>query len=391
MTKIIRCAAFLIVLSLGTILLACSNEPDLGEPNTGEPDLSDPDLGEPEYINANGGEFLYDGAFFYTTLEGLRYYDLSDIESGSYPVMTDALISGTEQIKVGGMHCGIDPWQTKKNGGQPVFVFASSYFDKALDEKAMRIMSYNSKTNTFTVIKDQLSYDFQDLNIYGDTVIYGCNEGKLGFNYYRIDIDGKNFKKMDNPKHRHYILSTVHDGRMYFYDEATQMVYSNSLDFDDEQYLFKKSVGDVYLYDGYIYYPEYKEETVQYNEKNYSINALLRSPLSDLSKVETVLENTYIVRYCKDKIYYTFVDGTLDPELYSSPVARIYEYSIETGEKREVFADKSGEDIYYSICGISDDHLVISEWPKALGGGYAFSHYLCIDLATGEETVLPVE
>ncbi len=76
------------------------------------------DPGEPIHIYNTNGTMIYDGCFYFSTENGLRYYDLSDTESGSYPVVANAISSGTEKISFGGIYYVIDPWQTTKNGGQ---------------------------------------------------------------------------------------------------------------------------------------------------------------------------------------------------------------------------------------------------------------------------------
>ncbi len=156
----------------------------------------------------------------------------------------------------------VNPWLTKKNGGNPVLIFTNTYSDKELGRSSMRLVSYDTGTGKKTVIKDQIDdTGFQDLCAYGDVIFYTCNEGKYGYNIYRVDIDGENYMKMDNPRRRLNYEYGIYNNRIYYVDGNTGGLYSNSLDFDDEQYHFKVApYANIHVYDGYIYYSQTAEK-----------------------------------------------------------------------------------------------------------------------------------
>ncbi len=340
---------------------------------------------------------IYEDILYYTTRHGiLRYYDLANTEAGSFPLNSDPLADGSvkDPSFVGGGFYAVSPKLTKENDGNHVLIYAQRYGEKDIGGSAFRLMKYDTLTNTTVKILDKIDIMMQSMLLYGDTVVFTVNNEKKGWDIYRVDIDGENYVKKDNPRKAQYRAVTIHGDRIYYADEKSGKLYSSSLMLDDEKELFSTNVSQIwpFIVDGYIYYASPKVNYVEYDGIKYPSYTLCRRPLDDLSKEEMFMENLSSVVRRGDKLFFDYTELRYVTETaldYSSP---LYEYSFETGETRQIF-DLSGtlKDRVWTVVG--EDHIVFTEIDYSTGntpqtrGQETIVH----NLMTGEETVLPME
>ncbi len=215
-----KITAFLLLVCLCLPLFSCSD----GTVDTDGTSGEEIELGDPEYICGTMDMIVYDDTLYYkgkhtNGTSQLRCYDLTDVDLGDSPLIDESISESPEKGSAGlgrdGCFFLIDPWQTKKNNGNPVVILSNTLFNKTTDTDYERLFSYNTITHKVTLIKDEIDIGLQDVCLYGDTIFYSCNEGRDGFNVYRVDINGENYMKMENRYRRAYFVYGVYDGRVY--------------------------------------------------------------------------------------------------------------------------------------------------------------------------------
>ncbi len=338
---------------------------------------------------------IYEDMYFYIKLRGgiLKYYDLTDIESGSYNVNTDPLVEDlySNPAALGRGYFAISPELTAENNGIPVLIIAKMRSENSIDK--LFIYSYNTATNDADAIFECEDANIQTLHLYGDTIVFTTNNGDKGYDIHRVDIDGDNYVKKENKKSLYY-TSTVYDDRIYYTDDKTNTLYSASLMLDDEQKLFSVNTVSVipFIVDDYIYYAKPAVKYVEYEERKHIAYTVCRRHLSDLSKEEVFMENIFALVRRGNKLFFSYTEPRRITEGIVAVYSPLYEYSFETGEKRQLY-DLSGTLKDRSWIVINEDYVVFVDIDYSTGDTFQTrtDTTIVLNLATGEETVLPEE
>ncbi len=385
MKKILKIILIQLLVLIQLMLFSCNSEV-IGTVDTDSSDDSENVSVSIDPVCTRGdmqGVFFGDIYYYRTRHDELRYYDLTDIESGSYSVSADTL----SEYGVQGDFLAVSPELTAKNSGNPVLVILEN-----CGSDFGRLFTYNTGNNKTTIIKDEVDPYVQSLHLYGETVIYTTNNGKEGYDLHVIDINGDNYIKKENNRKCQYSVSTVHEDRIYYADRRTGMLYSNSLMFDDEQSLFSCNTMQItpFIVDDYIYYADAAVKKVKFESMTFMSYTLCRRPLDDLTKEEVFMENLSSAVRRGDKLFFDYTEPRYVTETvldYSSP---LYEYSFETGETRQIF-DLSGtlKDRVWTVVG--EDHIVFTEIDYSTGLTFQTrtDTTMIHDLATGEEWQIP--
>ncbi len=404
MKKLVKIVLLLAFAIMSVMLISCNDEPVyyVDSDTDDVPGVSD-DFGvtdvpvEPVCVSARIGyiEHIYNDMFFYkTNLDGLvRYYDLNDLEAGSYAVNTDPLIK--EEMKEWGLGANpahadlyvVSPEMTAKSGGIPVIVTYAHYIDDFY-----RFSVYESGINKVTRIKEDAESNVQSIHLYGDTLVYTMLNEKGGQNIFRIDLDGENFVEKKSRKSEMYYVSTIYEDRIYYVEEKSRKLYSNSLMLDDEQFLFSASsaVFNPFIADGYIMYGVLSDKKVEFDGWSNNTVELHRRPLDDLSKDEVFMEDLYTVSYANGKLYYK----TYDPHHVTDRIIEwgspYYEYSFGTGETRQLY-DLTGTKKMRSLVTVGENFIIFGQTDYSTGDTHQTSTSVKIvhNLKTGEEYELP--
>ncbi len=392
MKNITKIVAFFLLVCLCLPLFSCSDgtmDSD-GTDNIGTDDV---EPREPEYVEGSMDGIVFDDIYYYKTNRGfLRYYDLTDIEAGSFSANSDPLVDGTHSgnpASVAGSFFVVSPKLTDENNGNHVLiVLNNAYLDYA------RLYTYDLSANKATFLSEEISKNVQSLDVYEDKIIYTINNGNEGWDIYIIDDDGKNHIMKDNSRKAMYRVVTVYNDRIYYVDERLGILYSDSLTFDDEQKLFSIGVTSIYpfIVDGYIVYAPPNPSYVEYEGRRYIGYDLYRRPLDDIEEKELMLENVCGARLCGDRFFYVFTEPYRNTESIVSYMPSLYEYSFETDETRKLY-DLNGTKRTRAWQVISEDWLVLIDIDYSTGDTFQTrtDTTIVLNLATGEETVLPEE
>ncbi len=348
----------LLAVLLPLVLVSCNTAPVESPIDTG----TDSALGEG---NASGDSnvsidpvctvgqmdrLIYGDTFYFlrNLLMDIYYYDLTDIEAGTFPVNPDPLIEdevmesgkgiNANPACVSGNFFAVSPELTAKNGGIPVILlFQKNYNDNG--EETAHLYKYNTATSKTTLLCNETSTMLQSMHLYGDTVVFTVNEEKKGWNIYRVSVDGEDFVKKDNPKRANYRVVTVYGERIYYVDEKTDTLYSCSLMLDDEKELLHTSIIQInpFIVDGYLYYAGTKASYVEYEGGKSPGYDLYRAPLDDLEVSELFLENLSSAIYYNDRLVYRYNEPYRINEERVAASACHYAYSFETEETTRLY------------------------------------------------------
>ncbi|MCD7943598.1 MAG: DUF5050 domain-containing protein [Clostridia bacterium] len=328
------------------------------------------------------GEYLFCSA---SDSGDIVYQLLDDVQDVALNIYTDPLATGDDNPFGYATYSFylVDEEATIANGGSPVLLFAHKNMRSA--DCCYNIFSYDLATNEITMIKEGINENIQSLCLYGDYIIYTTNEGDNGYNIHRVMKDGTGYLKLDNPDCETYRVADVYGDRVYFCDGAYQ-IYSMSLDFDDVQYVLTYAgLADIFVRDGYIYYPQYVETVVYTDEETgkesyYPSCNLCRSPVDDPEESEILINNFYVGMSSDTTLYYFAVDPS-DISVLSST---LYSYSLNTGDIGVIYDDLPSN-VYRSIDFAGDEYIVFSDVYMNESGAYGTATYTALNLATGEE------
>ncbi len=377
MKHITRAVLFIILLTAFPMLYSCSNEIDLGEPVC---------------ITATMDEIIYDDLLYYDSpgVEFIKYYDLNNLELGGISLYNFEAY-GLHDAPLAYVYVGffaVDPWLTAKNDGNHVIVIGHEYSEYNGEHNIpfSRIIAFETDSYEVTVIKDKLPTGIQSMHLYGDMIFFTVNAADEGFNLYRIDTNGENFMKLDNPNCAQYRVNAIYEDRIYYRDVITGKLFSNSFSFDDEKYLF-----DVYnvagIFDGYIVYYDTQIKLFSQMGVKKRCVTICRRPISDVSKVETIIENVRTGTMYADKFFYYRTEPKDFTDARPEDANVLYEYSLTTGKTRELPTkeDFTTQRYFYSI---SENYILFRENAFKNEGGQT-GRMVLYNIATGEETVLP--
>ncbi len=341
----------------------------------------------------------YGNIFFYTCTEdyksNFRYQDLDDLEEDGCPVYSDPVADPMESPLRGMRDYAVDHEATRKNGGIPVLavLLRDSIVNADTGETVdgTKIVSFDTQTNKVEVIFDGIPGDSAHLLIYGGDIYFFTYGEEDHMNLHAVGKDGENYRKWENPGMEDFpwgqmfTLCFGYDGRIYFSDETQLFSVSEDLTDLRRELPLKYGHGQVHIYDGYIIYPK----AATYGDFDYSNIDLCRSPVGDLSQCETLVEGLGYGRGYKDKYYFckyaptdTVITETMYGPIYGDGSYVLYEYSLKTGEIREVY-NYNDPYIQTNYVFFNEDYLIYRHYDYS--GDERIEKAILHNLKTGEE------
>ncbi len=385
----------LLILLLGMLILTSCGQHKVDDPVEEGSGIAET---EPECVIGDSWYgVVYEDTFYYTTNRGIiRFIDLSDPNAGSFPLNSDVLSGGETNDAgfTGGGFFAVSPKLTRENDGNHVLIFAQGYRDGKMAEKSFRLMAYNTKTNSVSKIADGIDRMMQSLLLYDDTIVYTVNNEKNGWDIYRVGVDGDDHIKKDNPKKANYIVVTVYGDRIYYVNEKSGMLYSSSLMLDDEREHFRVNAVQIlpFVADGYIYYASTKINYTLLEDRKYAGFDIYRRSLEELSEEELFLENVSGGWFRGGKLFFSYNEPRRVTETRADNFTVLNEFSFDTGKTNEIY-DLSGTTKTRSWIAMTEKYVIFNEIDYSTGDTVESRTKAMIvhNLATGEETVLPVE
>ncbi len=387
MKKTVICIVFMLIFIM---LISCSEEP-VDEEITFKPICA--------YADTWNGIFVYENTLFCQKNGIIRCYDLTDIEAGSYSASSDPFVNDIE-LYANPLHADafvVSPKLTWENSGSPVLIMAKKYRDNEKDADFYRLYHYDTAANKVTVIKESIDYPSERTHMYnlvnyGDSVFFTLDAGKMGCDIYRINIDGSDYIKKENKHKEQYWIIGVYNDRIYYTNQVGSL-YSNSLMLDDEKSICSTNAAfQVAVVANSIIYAKKGVSYVTYEDTKYESYTICRRQLDNLENEEIIFENVALMQGIGDKIYYNLCEPHHLNETFVSQWSPLYEYSFETGETRTVY-DLSGTECIRNLKYVGEEYLIFTEIDYSTGDTFQTTTEKTIvhNLATGEETVLPME
>ncbi len=312
---------------------------------------------------------------------GIWYQDVNNIQPTKLPLHNDALSDGSDdpfaQLKAACIL--VDEDATIKNGGAPVLIICGSFpigysEDTGIVYKGTMIGSFDTLTNKWTVISDDVEGEPMEMSMYRDTIFFvTATGGEDGYVLHKINRDGSGYSSMENEEPTKLSIGWVHNDVIYYVEYKTLSVCSCNLDFSDRHVLFDGTgvnyVKDVsYVTDDYIYYTVINAD----GEED-----LYRRSLKDISKSEFLLEDATGGFY--GDVYYYYSGFAL--YVLSS-------LNMETGETKTVYDITDDSDKITKSRYAYGDTYIICEFTYR-GSDTSGMHYTCIDLVSGKEWLIP--
>lgn len=340
-----------------------------------------------DYVNG-GGACAWGSTVFYLFYSPagveIRYQNVNNVQESGLPLYNDALNMGSgpfDQIDRAFML--IDEKATIENKGVPVLLIATSFYQPAEDENGepfliyeTQIGSFNTLTNEWTVLKNDLGELIMQLALYKDTILFVSFSGEdEGYSLHKMDRNGNGYVKMENEEAAMITLGYVSDGTVFFVDEKTFSLYSCGLDFSKKKRLFSEYSIDVKRVDDeFIYYEANKT-------KDSPSKYLARRKINDLSKTEIVLEHALGSFY--ENTYYYIGD--------ESDVFYAYDFDSEKTkviyDNRYLNTANDPETKFQKIKEIVTDSYIIFD--VVYFYNESWNHLTCADLTTGAEWKIP--
>ncbi len=343
---------------------------------------------------------IYNNLLYYldTSTSSIKYQRFDNIQDTGLPLFNDPLANPSENpfknIMLGTAFMLIDTKNTENNNGFPILIIA--YREISINGNGVvnnyKIVSFNTKNNKITVIKDKILESIQSLYLYNDYIFYTTNEGDLGYNIFRIDKDGKNIACLNNPKHELYRIQTIYGGRIY-YVNGTGELFSSSLTFTDITYLFDIVLkAEVFIFNDYIYYCDDIAKKELNNIPFWYVD-LYRVPLTDITAKEIILNDISVGMNCGDKYYFYYSNPRIiDSGNPDEGTDILYSLDLNSGDISTVY-EKTGQQAQQYYIALSDRYIALTTYepPVAVNGKVSSSvqSLSYIDLTTGEETYIP--
>ncbi len=254
-------------------------------------------------VSLGTGDIIYGDTIFYHDIHGdgsVKYQKISNIAETGNPLIDDMLLEeSVNPFKYlrSLVLMAVDYEATEKNGGMPVLIITYS-----IGFNRYTIVSFNTKTNKITEIKDDISDNVQSLHVYGDIIYYTVNRGDKGNDICRVDTNGKNHAVKDNPNSLGNSIKTIYKDKIYYF--AGSQLRSCNLDFSEDTSLTAAAVRfDSFGYGNYVYYCSGLEYPAVGDFTTVSLN-ISRISTSDPSVTEVFIEDIAYGRGCGNKFYY---------------------------------------------------------------------------------------
>ena len=322
----------------------------------------------------------------------MRFQILSNLQEKGLPLYADTLASQEENPfsarNISLESILIDPSATEANGGTPVVLACGRYRRPVDDPKIMfeiynRIFSYDVVANKMTVIQEGIADSIREIFLYGDTVFYSTNAGENGYLIHRVGTDSTGFVTMENPDARLYDIETIYQDRLYYRDSSG--LYSCALDFTDHKCHKEGGISSlvgIFCHEDYIYYTDYEKYYPTSEPYPQVAESLCRIRIDGEGEEEILFEGISAGMACNGKLYYVSVENVRSSSMDMYDI--LYEYDVETGERREIF-NKQREPIFMYLVFPTEDYLLCNKTDNTTGK----TVLVCIDLETLEIKEIP--
>lgn len=336
---------------------------------------------------------IYEDTLFYfdRNTRSIKYQKLNDIQENGLPIFSDPLTDEKENPFSGITSFGnfflVDPEATKNNRNNPVLIIAYQYWDWENDGRSYyKLVSFETNTNKITTIQDKLE-SIQSLHLYGNYIFYTTNEGDEGYNVHRIGKNGKNYLKMDNPNKDLFRVQTIYKDRVYFADAAGQL-FSSTLSFEEKEYIFDiVPYIPAFIIDDYFVYQNNYRQTDFNNTPMASVD-ICRCPMSDVSKVETIISNIHVGMESGRNFYYYLSNPRIIGNSYlDAGTDKLYMYSFDD-DKSHIIYDMSDQEVVRYYIALSDKYIVFEDTDYSIYDE-DIRHMVLYNAETAEETPIP--
>ena len=270
----------------------------------------------------------------------IRFQRIDNIQETGLPVYSNLLSEGEDPFADVATFSYImeDPWATERNDGLPVLILIASYWQTATEPARQAILSYNTATNKVTTIVENYNpMGSKGFFLYGDILYYTTDDGDQGVNVNRINVDGSNHSRMENPNGDSYTLLSVSDGTLYYANDNERVVYASALDFSNEIKV-AENVHPWYMATvcgEYFYYP-----TQEVNEAT-SYLSLYRVRTDGTGEPELVLTEVAVGAPMNGVYYYYPLDNMVTITHRGHEMkhiqTKLYAYDLKTGETRLIY------------------------------------------------------
>ena len=340
---------------------------------------------------------IYDDTVYYfdSNTLSIKYQNINDITETGQPLINDPLLEKELNPFINmsiGVYMLIDYEETARNNDFPIIIVAyKDYSDRKKPHYS--ILSFNSKNNEITIIKDDIYDNVQTLHMYNNVIYYTLNRGNEGYDMCRVDKTGKNFYKKRNPDKLLYRIHTIYNDKIYYSLDGLDKVYSCNLDFSEDTFLVDAVLkSDFFIYDDYFYYYSNLVQSSLDKFPVYSAD-LMRFHISNSSSSELILEDLSVGLNCDSKFYYFKSSPRIIANgFYDDGTNVLYVLDLDSGES-STFYDLGDDNsiTYYEILSDSWIYFNSSDYSPVIADPSAkkITEYFVINTDTREKIVLP--
>ena len=335
--------------------------------------------------------------FFDRTTRSIKYQNIEAITETGRPLINDPLLENEFNPFVDmsiGVYMLIDHEATAQNNNFPVLIVAYKDFTD-IKNPHYSIVSFNSKNNKITVIKDDIYDNIQTLHLHNNVVYYTLNRGNDGYDMCKVYKNGKNFSKKENPEKLLYRIHTIYNDKIYYSLDGLDKVYSCNLDFSEDTFLVDAVLkSDFFIHNDYFYY---YSNLVQGSLDTFPVYSadLMRFPLSSPSSREVVLEKLSVGLNFESKFYYYRSSPRLIGNgRYDDGTNVLNVLDLDTGES-SVFYDlgDNNSTTYYEILSDTWIYFRSTDYSKKSDDSYSstsITDYYVINVNTKEQIIIPL-
>lgn len=340
---------------------------------------------------------IYNNTVYYYDSDTLsiKYQNINDVTDTGQPLINDPLLESDLNPFINmsiGVYMLIDYEGTAQNNDFPILIVAYKDFSD-LQNPHYSILSFNTKNNEITIIKDDIYDNVQTLHMHNNVIYYTLNRGNEGYDMCRVDKTGKNFSQKSNPDKLLYRIHTIYNDKIYYSLDGLDKIYSCNLDFSEDLFLVDAVLkSDFFIHNDYFYYYSNLVQSSLDKFPVYSAD-LMRFPLSDPSNSELILENLSVGLNCDSKFYYfKSTPRIIANDFYDDGTNVLYVLDLDSGESSTFYDLGDNNSItYYEILSDSWIYFNSSDYSPRITDPSAkkITEYFVINTETMEKITLP--